>query len=77
MFSKHGFHPLEFLTILDPVYRYMAEASGQLESAFLDYYRATAARFKVRRPIYCTWVVADRPACPSTQTDLRDGATTG
>src|SRR5262249_54880083 len=29
MFSKHGFHPLEFLTVPDWVYRRMVEGSGQ------------------------------------------------
>jgi SAM-dependent methyltransferase len=60
MFSKHGFHPLEFLTIPDGIYRYMVEASGQPNRRGVDYYRRTAARFGYSARIYRTWVVGGR-----------------
>jgi SAM-dependent methyltransferase len=44
MFSKHGFHPLEFLTVPDWVYRLMVEGSGQPDRRLIGYYRDVAAR---------------------------------
>ena len=73
MFSKHGFHPLEFLTIPDPVYRYMVEASGQPNRRSLDYYRSTAARYGYSARIYRTWVVGGPSHLPEYQTNLQYG----
>ncbi len=39
MFSDHGMHPLEFLTIPEPVYHMMTEHSGQPNRRRIDYYR--------------------------------------
>ena len=73
MFSKHGFHPLEFLTIPDPVYRYMVEASGQPNRRSIDYYRAIAARYGYAARIYRTWVVGGPAHLSEYQTDLQKG----
>ena len=73
MFTKHGFNPLEFLTIPDPVYRYMVEASGQPNRRSLDYYRATAARYGYSARIYRTWVVGGALRLGEYPTDLQYG----
>jgi len=73
MFSKHGFHPLEFLTIPDAVYRYMVEASGQPNRRSIDYYRAIAARFGYNARIYRTWVVGGSSHLAEYQIDLQKG----
>ena len=73
MFSKHGFHPLEFLTIPDTIYRYMVEASGQPNRRSIDYYRATAARFGYDARIYRTWVVGEPAHLAEYQVDLQKG----
>jgi SAM-dependent methyltransferase len=39
MFHKHGFHRLEFLTVPDPIYRHMSQASGQPNRRLVNYYR--------------------------------------
>jgi hypothetical protein len=73
MFSKYGFHPLEFLTIPDGVYRYMVEASGQPNRREIDYYRAVASRFGYNARIYRTWVVGAPSRLPEYRTELRYG----
>jgi hypothetical protein len=57
MFTKHGFHPLEFLTIPDGVYRYMVESTGQPNRRRVDYYRGKLASLGYETQIYPTWVV--------------------
>lgn len=39
MLSRHGMHPLEFLTISEPVYTLMVSHSGQPNRRRIDYYR--------------------------------------
>jgi SAM-dependent methyltransferase len=70
MFSKYGFHPLEFLTVPDAVYRYMVEASGQPNRRLVNYYRDTMARFGYRTDVFRTWVVGARARLPEYRTDL-------
>lgn len=57
MFTKHGFHPLEFLTIPDGVYRYMVESTGQPNRHRVDYYRTKLGSLGYQTRIYPTWVV--------------------
>jgi SAM-dependent methyltransferase len=73
MFSKHGFHPLEFLTIPDSVYRYMVEASGQPNRRPLDYYRAKMASLGYRTQIYRTWVLGQPAHLREYRTSLEYG----
>ena len=73
MFSKHGFHPLEFLTVPDTVYRYMVEASGQPNRRMVDYYRAATARFGYSTRIFCTWILGAGERLPEYRTALRYG----
>ncbi len=73
MFSKHGFHPLEFLTIPDGVYRYMVEASGQPNRRPLQYYRDVAKRFGYDVGIFRTWVVGNPAHLSEYPTELQYG----
>ena len=57
MFTKHGFHPLEFLTITDPVYRLMVESTGQPNRRRIDYYRAKSDGYGYDTRIYTTAIV--------------------
>jgi SAM-dependent methyltransferase len=73
MFSKYGFHPLEFLTIPDGVYRYMVEASGQPNRRPLEYYRRAMASRKYSTQIYRTWVLGSPRRLPEYVTELEPG----
>ena len=57
MFTNHGFHPLEFLTVPDAVYRRMVESSGQPNRRLVDYYRKKTAERGYDTTIYTTWVL--------------------
>lgn len=57
MFSKHGHHPLEFLTVPDPVYRYMVESTGQPNRRLVDYYRKKMRELGYESRVYATWVL--------------------
>jgi len=73
MFSKYGFHPLEFLTIPDGIYRYMVESSGQPNRRLLNYYRDKMAALGYRADIYSTWVLGGTARLPEYRTELRYG----
>lgn len=73
MFSKYGFHPLEFLTIPDGVYRYMVESSGQPNRHLLDYYRSKMLALGYQTTIYRTWVVGGTAPLPEYRTELKYG----
>jgi hypothetical protein len=61
MFTKHGFHPLEFLTIPDGVYRFMAESVGSPNRRRVDYYRAKMRALGYDATISTTWLLG-RPS---------------
>jgi hypothetical protein len=74
MFSKHGYHPLEFLTIPDGVYKYMVEWSGQPNRRLVDYYRETMRQMGYEARLYATWFLgAAREQIPPVELDGRDG----
>lgn len=73
MLSKHGFHPLEFLTVPDGVYRYMVESTGQPNRRPLAYYRDTLTAQGYRTTIYRTWVLGEPARLPEYRTELRYG----
>ncbi len=54
MFSKRGFHPLEFLTIPDHLYRWIAKGVGRPNRRRIDYYRSMTAKLGYRTKIYVT-----------------------
>jgi hypothetical protein len=73
MLSKHGFHPLEFLTIPDGVYRYMVESSGQPNRRPLAYYRSKLDSLGYSTTIYRTWVLGSPTRLPEYRTTLEPG----
>ncbi|MEO7649512.1 MAG: methyltransferase domain-containing protein, partial [Bryobacteraceae bacterium] len=72
MFTNQGFHPLEFLTIPDGIYRYMSESVGQPNRRLADYYRNTMARLGYRTTVFTT-VVLGRPDLPLHKVTLQKG----
>lgn len=73
MFTKHGFHPLEFLTVPDPIYRYMVESTGQPNRRPLAYYREKLASLGYRTQIYRTWVLGHPTHLTEYRTQLQKG----
>jgi SAM-dependent methyltransferase len=73
MFTKHGFHPLEFLTIPDSMYRYMVEATGQPNRRPLAYYRDKLTSLGYQTQIYRTWVLGHPSRLPEYRTQLQAG----
>ena len=59
MFVNNGFHPLEYLTIPDPVYKRMVESSGQPNRRLVDYYRGKMAALGYEATIYTSWVLGN------------------
>jgi hypothetical protein len=57
MFSKHGYHPLEFLTVRDGLYRYMVESTGQPNRRLVDYYRDKMRALGYSARIYASAVL--------------------
>ena len=72
MFTNQGFHPLEFLTIPDGIYRYMAESVGQPNRRLVDYYRNKMAQLGYQATLFTTAVLA-RPDLSPHKTVLRRG----
>jgi SAM-dependent methyltransferase len=73
MFSKYGFHPLEFLTVSDRIYPYMVGASGQPNRRLIDYYRRTLGALGYDTTIYVTWVLGQKRPLREYQTTLQYG----
>jgi SAM-dependent methyltransferase len=63
LFSKHAdlFHPLEFLTLPDAVYRSMTEASGQPNRRLIDYYRNKMAELRYDAKVDVVATYAESP----------------
>jgi SAM-dependent methyltransferase len=69
MFTKYGYHPLEFLTVPDAVYRRMVDATGQPNRYLVDYYRRKMSEFGYETTIFTTWVLGnDRELAPHKRT---------
>ena len=73
MFSKFGFHPLEFLTVSDRIYPYMVSASGQPNRRLVDYYRRAMRSFGYDTTIYVTWVLGQTQPLREFRTTLQNG----
>lgn len=73
MFSKHGYHPLEFLTVPDPVYRYMVESTGQPNRRLVDYYRERMDALGYSASIYTTWILGQSKPLATFPTSIRRG----
>jgi SAM-dependent methyltransferase len=73
MFSRYGFHPLEFLSVPDWIYRHMVEGSGQPNRRLIDYYRAVGARMRYDAEIYATKVLGSESDLPEPRRELLPG----
>jgi SAM-dependent methyltransferase len=73
MFSKYGFHALEFLTVPDWIYRRMVEGSGQPNRRLIDYYREVGAGMGYETEIYATKVLDVEADLPEPRRELRPG----
>jgi hypothetical protein len=73
MFSKYGFHPLEFLTVPDWIYRRMVEGSGQPDRRMIDYYRDVGARMGYQTEIYIARVLGSDSELPEAKRELQAG----
>lgn len=58
LFSSNGFHPLEFLTIPQPLYALMTRDSDRPNRRPLNYYRSKMAELGYDTRIYITCVIA-------------------
>jgi hypothetical protein len=75
MFTKHGFHPLEFLTIPDGIYRYMSESAGAPNRHLVDYYRHKMMSLGYDAAIYTTWVLGGHSELDPPAETLQFGST--
>jgi len=73
MFSKFGFHPLEFLTVSDHIYPYMVGSSGQPNRRLIDYYRHALGALGYDTTIYVTWVLGQSQPLREFRTKLQYG----
>jgi len=73
MFSKRGFHPLEFLTVPDWVYRRMVEGSGQQSRRMLRDYAAAAARMGYASEIYVSQILGRPHPMAEPKREIRKG----
>lgn len=73
MFTKHGFHPLEFLTVPEWIYRHMAECVGQPNRRLVNYYRAAMSALGYRATIHITWIVGSSQRLTESTTALARG----
>lgn len=73
LFPKRGFHPLEYLTIPDAIYRQMSEHIGQPNRRLVDFYRDKMASLGYESTIHVTWVLGGKKRFPVFKTALRHG----
>jgi SAM-dependent methyltransferase len=73
MFSKHGFHPLEFLTVPEWVYKRMVSGSGQPDRRMIDYYRNIGRSMGYQTDVYITRVLKSASDLPEPRRELRAG----
>lgn len=57
MFRQNGYHPLEFLTVPDLMYKWIARDSGKSNRCTIDYYRRAMERMGYRAQFHITRVV--------------------
>lgn len=77
MFSKYGFHPLEFLTVPDWIYQRMVEGSGQPDRRMVDYYRDLGQRLGYQTEVWVTKLLSSDKDLPEPERELRPGVNYG
>ena len=73
MFTKHGFHPLEFLTLPEWIYRHMAECVGQPNRRLVNYYRSAMSALGYSATLHITWIVGSSQRLAESTTALARG----
>jgi SAM-dependent methyltransferase len=74
MFRQKGYHPLEFLTVPEPLYKWMARDSGKSNRRTIDDYRTTMSRMGYEATFHITRVVdMSGPEFPPGTTRLVPG----
>jgi SAM-dependent methyltransferase len=73
MFSKRGFHELEFLTVPEWIYQRMAADVGQPNRRLIDYYRNVGKQLGYQTDIYITHVFGAPRDLPEPRRELRAG----
>jgi SAM-dependent methyltransferase len=73
VFSKHGFNPLEFLTVPDWIYQRMVEDAGQPNRRLIDYYRNVGAQMGYDTEVHITQVLGSSTDLESPVRELRAG----
>lgn len=75
MFRQHGYHPLEFLTIPDMLYRRMTDSSGKPNRHLRSYYETQFLGLKYDTAIHTVTLLGESGALPTgTVKDRRDRA---
>lgn len=59
MFSSLGYHPREFLTISEPVYRWMAYDTDKPNRRMLNYYRSIMKQMGYQAQFYIAGIIQD------------------
>lgn len=77
MFSKYGFHPLEYLTVPDWIYRRMVDGSGQPNRRLADYYRGLGQRLGYKTAVWVTKALSSDKDLPEPKRELRAGVDYG
>lgn len=77
MFKKYGFHPLEFLTVPDWIYRRMVQGSGQPNRRLADYYRDLGQRLGYQTEVWVTSVLNSDKDLPEAKRELHAGVDYG
>jgi len=73
MFSRRGFHALEFLTVPEWVYRRMVEASGQQSRHTMSDYASAAARMGYASEIYVSHILGHARPMDEPKKEIREG----
>jgi SAM-dependent methyltransferase len=73
MFRANGYHPLEFMTVSEPIYTLMARDSGKSNRRTIDYYRTAMRRLGYAASLHVVRVVKGKGDFPPHTTHLVKG----
>lgn len=60
MFRQDGYHPLEFLTVSEPIYKLIARNSGKSNRRTIEYYRRAMNKLRYTATFHITRVVGGK-----------------
>jgi len=75
MFSSHGLHPLEFLTVPSTLYRWMTRSCSKPNRHLTDFYRDQMSRLGYDAKLIRTHVVAEKGYLGTPLTDIHPPVT--